>query len=67
MNPARRITPLTLSLVEGMATDPRSPRALRQFHAASLTDLRARAERQDRPARPNPFDRYIEKLTEKEP
>ena len=56
------ITPLTLELVANMATDPRSTPALRAFHKEQLAGLRARAVRQQAPAKPNPFDRFIERL-----
>lgn len=61
-------SPLTLSLVRDMATDPASPPVLRKFHAASLADMEKRARVKD--ARPSPFSRFIDSLeteTQKEP
>lgn len=62
MTSARRISPLTLSRVEAMATDPASTPALRQFHTEQLAGLRARAARQHAPARHTAFSRYLESL-----
>lgn len=62
MTPTRHISPLTLSRVETVATDPASTPALRQFHTEQLADLRARAARQHAPARHTAFSRYLESL-----
>lgn len=64
MNPSRRISPLTLSLVERMATDPASTPQLRAFHTAQLADLRKRSGAGDAaPARQaSPFSRFVEAL-----
>jgi hypothetical protein len=62
MNPNRIISPLTLSLVEAMATDPKSTPQLRKFHQKQLADLRTRADRQTRPRRETPFSRFVESL-----
>lgn len=64
MNPDRLISAITLERVEAMATNPKSPKALRQFHAAQLADLRRRAAMQQAPARRGPnWDREIENET----
>lgn len=61
MNPHRLISAMTLERVETMATNPKSPKALRQFHADQLADLRHRAAMQQAPARRGPdWDREIE-------
>jgi hypothetical protein len=62
MKPRRTISPLTLSLVAAMATDPQSRPSLRQFHTAQLADLQARAARQNRPHRASVFSRFEESL-----
>ena len=62
MNPSRRISSLTLSLVERMATDPASTPTLRAFHAAQLADLRKRAGDAAPARRASPFSRFVEAL-----
>ena len=56
------ISDLTLSLVEGMANNPVSPKKLREFHAARLQELRAIAERERRP-RNGRFERFLDRIT----
>jgi hypothetical protein len=63
VNTDRTITPLTLSLVEAMATDPKSSPQLREFHQKQLADLRARSVKQNRPRRENPFSRFEKSLS----
>ena len=67
MNPAptftRRISPITLALAEHMATDPASPRSLREFHQSQLQDLRHRAALQTHVFhKPSPFSRFADAL-----
>lgn len=57
----RTLSPLTLSLVAAMATDPQSPASLREFHRERLEDLERRAKRQRTP-RPSAFSRFEESL-----
>jgi len=64
MRPRRNISPLTLSLVEAMATDPQSSPQLRQFHANQLADLRTRADSLNRPPRESVFSRFEKSLTQ---
>jgi hypothetical protein len=63
VNTDRTISPLTLSLVEAMATDPKSTPQLREFHRNQLADLRARSIKQNRPRRETVFSRFEEALS----
>lgn len=58
----RKITDLTLALVEAMANDPESPQGLRDFHRHQLEALRREVARQRRPARSSPFSRFADYL-----
>ena len=49
---------LTLACAADLAANPHAPASLRQFHAARLADLRARAERQRVTVRGSVFSRY---------
>lgn len=63
MTPSPRIpSPLTLSLVRAMATNPESPQALRDFHAASLADMERRVRNAAPARRSSPFSRFAESL-----
>lgn len=67
MNPiptfTRRISPMTLALVEHMATDPASPRPLREFHQTQLADLKHRAALQAHVfKKASPFSRFADAL-----
>lgn len=53
----RTISPLTLSLLSSMASDPQTPPKLAKFYADSLADLQRRAARQQEP-KPSPFSRF---------
>ena len=63
MNTDRTISPLTLSLVEHMATDPKSSPQLREFHQKQLADIRARSIKQNRPRWETPFSRFEKSLS----
>jgi len=57
----RNPSPLTLQLVQTMATDPANTEALRKFHRKRLAILQE-SVKTERTARPSPFARFIEKL-----
>lgn len=54
----------TLELVEAMASDPKSTKALRDFHAANLVGLKQR-RRTAVECRPSPFSRFADALENK--
>lgn len=58
----RTPSPLTLQLVQAMATDPASTEALRKFHRKRLAILQE-SVKTGPTARPSPFSRFLEKLT----
>ena len=61
----RRLSPLTIELARNMATDPASPRPLREFHQAQLVDLQRRQALQTHVFRTsNPFSRFADALGE---
>ncbi len=64
MNSNRNPSPLTLQLVEAMATDPSSTKALRAFHAAQLVKLRAPVK-PVRSGTASPFSRFEEMLNDR--
>lgn len=53
----RTISPLTLSLLSSMASDPQTPPKLAKFYRDSLSDLQRRAKQQRTP-KPSPFSRF---------
>ena len=54
---SRTISPLTLSLLSSMASDPQTPPKLAKFYRDSLADLQRRAKQQRTP-KPSPFSRF---------
>lgn len=66
MNLSRNPSPLSLSLIEAMSTDPNSTPQLRKFHAQQLVKLRASVKPERREIA-SPFSRFADSLATEKP